>query len=139
MAPVVPQQWIAFLDADEEDFIFWQFGFKKWGNATELHWFLSAETFLANVTEIKSKPKAMILDGIVPYGSEKAWLTTFLEHVCCQDIPIYLLSAQYNSKDKKDYLDLGAAEYLIKPNTAEELQHTVRQVMTCLNSWHKGI
>lgn len=132
MTPVVPQQWIAFLDADEEDFLFWQFGFKKWADPIELHWFPSAEAFLAYTTELDSKPRAMVLDGIVPYGSDKAWLTTFLEHVCCQHIPIYLLSAQYNSEEKADYLDLGAAEYLVKPNTIEELQHTVLKVMACL-------
>lgn len=137
MVPLSSKQWIAFLDEDEEDFLFWQFGFRQWANTIELKWFPSAEAFLTDAPLIKTKPNAMILDGIVPYGSEKAWLTTFLGHACCQHIPIYLLSAQYNPSEQEEYLELGAAEYLIKPSTAEDLHQTVQKVMGYLADWYK--
>ncbi|GAB4036098.1 hypothetical protein [Spirosoma gilvum] len=133
MAPILPSEWIAFLDADEEDFLFWQFGFKKWANTIELQWFPSAQAFLSVVHQNERKPRAMILDGIVPHGEERDWLTTFLSHACCQHIPIYLLAAEYNPDEQKDYIDLGATEYLTKPNTTVELEQIVQKVIGCLD------
>ena len=119
--------WIALLDEDEDDFLFWQHGFRSWAGAVELKWFKSAESFLSE-TATGPKPIAVVLDGVVPSGEEEAWLSTFLANDCCQNTPIYMLTGQFNEDDQQTYLALGATGYLIKPTSREELQRIVVKV-----------
>lgn len=119
--------WIALLDEDEDDFLFWQHGFQSWAGDVELRWFKSAESFLLETT-IGPKPIAVVLDGVVPSGEEEAWLSKFLVNDCCQNTAIFMLTEQFNEDDQQIYLALGATDYLIKPTNRAELQRLVIKV-----------
>lgn len=121
--------WIALLDDDEDDFTFWHYGVQTWAQPVVLNWFKSAEFFLAEAAQKESKPMAIILDGIVPEDDQERWLTTFLGHVCCQNIPIFILTGQFNQSEKERFLELGATDYLLKPSTTQELHNLIQQVI----------
>ena len=118
--------WVALLDEDEDDFLFWQHGFRTWAAEGELKWFVSAERFLDEAIKAATKPSAIVLDGVVPKGEEAAWLKTFLTHVCCKNIPVFMLVGQAKEEDRQCYLDQGATDYLIKPTSSEELQEIIK-------------
>jgi DNA-binding response OmpR family regulator len=122
------KNWVALLDGDEDDFVFWQYGFQTWAADVELKWFVAAELFLSEACKAECKPMAIILDGIVPKGEEKTWLSTFLGHVCCHDTPVFMLAGQFKEEDQQSYLALGATGYLIKPTSSEELQKIILKV-----------
>ncbi|WP_052731206.1 response regulator [Spirosoma radiotolerans] len=118
--------WVALLDEDEDDFVFWQHGFRTWATEGELKWYSSAERFLSEATASPTKPSAIVLDGVVPKGEEAAWLKTFLSHICCANTPVFMLVGQSNEEDRQRYLDQGATDYLIKPTSSEELEKIVK-------------
>ena len=119
--------WVALLDEDEDDFLFWQHGFQRWAGEVELMWFKTAESFLV-ATASGPKPIAVVLDGVVPPGEEEAWLSKFLINDCCQNTPIFMLTEQFKEDDQQLYLELGATDYLIKPTNRGELQRIVIKV-----------
>lgn len=121
--------WIALLDDDEDDFTFWQYGVERWAQPVVLKWFVSAESFLDEATKASSKPTAIVLDGIVPDDDQETWLTTFLSHVCCQDIPIFILAGQFSQEHRQRFLKLGATGYFLKPSSTQELQDIILQVI----------
>lgn len=118
--------WVALLDEDEDDFVFWQHGFRNWATEGELKWFISAERFLNEAIDASTKPSAIVLDGVVPKEQEATWLKTFLTHVCCENIPVFILVGQAKEDDRQRYLDQGATDYLIKPTSSAELQKIIK-------------
>ncbi|QMW02706.1 response regulator [Spirosoma foliorum] len=129
MIPISTMPWIALLDDDEDDFTFWQYGVETWAKPVVLKWFLSAESFLAEASRASSKPTAIVLDGIVPDDDQESWLTTFLGHMCCQNIPIFILAGQFSQAHQERFLALGATGYLLKPSSTDELQAVILQVI----------
>ncbi|QDK77786.1 response regulator [Spirosoma sp. KCTC 42546] len=124
-----PTPWIALLDDDEDDFMFWQYGFDNWAKTISLKWFVSAESFLGEAAKAANRPTAIVLDGVVPTDDQEAWLTTFLGHVCCQNIPVFMLSGQFNQEQQQRFLALGASGYLVKPTSFQELQDIILKVV----------
>lgn len=124
-----PTPWIALLDDDEDDFMFWQYGFENWSKTIALKWFVSAEAFLGEAAKAASKPTAIVLDGVIPANDQESWLTTFLAHVCCQNIPIFMLTGQFNQEQQQRFLALGATGYLLKPTSFQELQDIILKVV----------
>ncbi|GAB4039033.1 response regulator [Spirosoma jeollabukense] len=116
--------WIALLDEDEDDFLFWRHGFQRWAGEVDLKWFRSAEAFLL-ATATGPKPMAVVLDGVVPTGEEEAWLSKFLVNDCCLNTPVFMLAEQFNEADQQAYQALGATGYLCKPINRDELQRIV--------------
>ncbi|GAB3770041.1 response regulator [Spirosoma horti] len=125
--------WVALLDEDEDDFVFWQHGFRTWATEGELKWYSSAERFLNEAITAPTKPSAIVLDGVVPKGEEVAWLKTLLSHVCCENTPVFMLVGQLKEEDRQRYLDQGATDYLIKPTSSEELEKIVKLLVPKTN------
>ena len=120
--------WVALLDSDEDDFIFWQHGFGLWADHLELKWFETPEDFLDVVKAPAHKPAALIMDGVVPRGQEPTMLEAFLKHPDVKGVGIFMLSQQYIDHEHQTFLDMGATDHLIKPNNHEELKHVVLRV-----------
>ncbi|MBD2756585.1 hypothetical protein [Spirosoma validum] len=122
------KDWVALLDEDEDDYLFWQHGFRSWATHLELHWFSSVHAFLSAAALGKSNPVALVIDGVVPRGEESKWLSTMLLHPSCEKACLIMLSAQLEEPQHQTYLNLGATDHLIKPVTVEELKSTVLRV-----------
>lgn len=131
------KSWVALLDEDEEDYLYWQHGFHAWATHLELRWFSSVSRFLEATSLGESKPVALILDGVVPRGEEAKWLSTMLLHPGYEHLCIFMLSTDIHEEERKNYLRLGASDYLIKPSGRQELQMTIQKVTAhidaCLN------
>lgn len=120
--------WVALLDEDEDDYVFWQHGFDSWATHLELHWFPSAHAFLAASGLGKSNPAALLIDGVVPRGEEIKWLSTLLLHPSCEWTCLIMLSEEMEEESHQNYLRLGAADHFIKPVNLDELQASVLRV-----------
>lgn len=120
--------WVALLDADEDDYLFWQHGFRSWAQHLDLHWFSSVSAFLSATSLGKDKPVALVIDGVIPSGEEMKWLSTLLLHPSCQQACLIMLSAEVADPQRKASLRLGASDHLPKPTHLDELQSVVLTV-----------
>ena len=120
--------WVALLDEDEDDYIFWQHGFRNWAQHLDLYWFSSVTEFLSATSLGKDKPVALVIDGVMPNGEEMKWLSTLLLHPSCQQACLIMLSAEVAEPQRAAYLRLGAMDHLQKPMHLDELKAVVTTV-----------
>ena len=121
--------WVALLDEDEDDYLFWRHGFNNWASDLELRWYSSVHAFLSDSGLGKTNPVALVLDGVIPTGEETKWLSTMLLHPSCQNACLIMLSAQIEELQHERYMRLGAADHLVKPATIDELKASISTVI----------
>jgi len=126
--------WVALLDADEDDYVFWQHGFGSWAQHLELYWFNSVSAFLSATSLGKDTPVALVMDGVIPDGEEMKWLSTLLLHPSCQQACLIMLSAEVDDQQREASVRLGAADHLQKPSNIHELQTMILQVSAHINA-----
>lgn len=68
-----------------------------------------------------AKPDLIVLDGMMPTMDGFEVLRHLKEDPGTQDIPVIMLSARRLEQDVVNGLNLGAADYLVKPFMPEEL------------------
>lgn len=74
-------------------------------------------------------PDLIVLDWMMP-GLDGLQLTrTLRDRDDCKDIPIILLTARGNERDRSRGLDSGADDYVVKPFSTRELISRVRAVL----------
>lgn len=74
-------------------------------------------------------PDLIVLDWMMP-GLDGLQLTrTLRDREDCKDIPIILLTARGNERDRSRGLDSGADDYVVKPFSTRELISRVRAVL----------
>ncbi len=122
------KSWVALLDEDEDDYLFWQHGFRSWATHLELHCFKSVHSFLSATSLGQSKPVALIMDGVVPRGEETKWLSTMLLHPSCAQSCLIMLSEELEEAKHQAYMQLGATDHLIKPVSMHDLEASVLRV-----------
>ncbi|MFD2933877.1 PleD family two-component system response regulator [Spirosoma flavum] len=121
-------QWVALLTEDEDDYAYWQYGFGCWAAHLRVEWFATGDAFFARPGLIEGKPSVLLLDGLIPMNEEPAWLNKILEHECCQVLPIIMLAGEFMDGQQQGYLNLGAAECMIKPTNQHDLQRAILSV-----------
>lgn len=119
------RQWVALLSEDEDDFAYWQFGFKNWKNHLEVEWFATGEAFFNRPDLDTSPPVVLLLDGLIPSNDESNWLRRILEHECCQNLAVIMLSDRFTEEEQHQYKSLGASAFMIKPESQIELETAV--------------
>ena len=124
----VVKEWVALLDEDEEDYVFWQYGFQAWAIHLDLHWFSSLSAFLSATALGKSTPVALVMDGVIPRGEETNWLSTLLLHPSCRQSCMIMLSGELKEQEHQLWLNLGATDHLLKPTNLDELKTSVLTV-----------
>ncbi len=122
------KDWVALLDEDEDDFLFWQHGFGAWATHLDLHWFTSVHAFISAAALGKSNPVALVMDGVIPRGEEAQWLSTMLLHPSCVQACLIMLSADIDQEQHQAYMNLGAADHLVKPVSMDDLKASVLRV-----------
>ncbi|MCK5041553.1 MAG: response regulator [Sphingomonadales bacterium] len=77
----------------------------------------------------EEKPDAIILDGMMPGLDGFDVLRTIKENDDTKSIPVVMLTARGMGKDVVSGLELGAADYLVKPFMPEELVSRLERVL----------
>lgn len=122
------RQWVALLTEDEDDFAYWQFGFTSWANHLKIEWFATGNAFFDRSDLAISPPAVLLLDGLIPSNDEPQWLRRILEHDCCQNLAVIMLSDQFTESEYEQYTALGARAFVIKPASQLELEKAVLSV-----------
>ena len=122
------QQWVAFLTEDEDDFAYWQYGFNAWAAHLRLEWFATGDAFFARPGLVDLRPTALLLDGLMPMNEEPHWLRRILDHECCQNLYVVMLSDLFLDDEQQLYLNMGAAACLTKPTNQAELERAILSV-----------
>ena len=85
---------------------------------------ISAESRIADHT-----PDLVLLDWMLPDTSGLELLRRWKRHDSMQEVPIIMLTARVEERDKVDGLDSGADDYITKPFSVKELSARIRAVM----------
>ncbi len=75
------------------------------------------------------KPVLVILDGLMPVYDGFEVLRRLKEDAHTRHIPVIMLTARARDKDVVTGLELGAADYMVKPFSPSELVARVRKVL----------
>ena len=78
---------------------------------------------------IASKPDVVVLDVMMPTMDGFEVLRRMKEHVETREIPVIMLSAKRLEQDVVNGLNLGAADYLVKPFMPEELLLKIQRLL----------
>ena len=124
----VNQQWVALLTEDEDDFLYWQHGFDSWATHLRLEWFASGNAFFARPELLHDKPTILLLDGLMPRDEEVTWLAKILNHDCCQNVHVIVLSDHFVDNQQQTFLNIGATACMLMPTSQEELQQAVAKI-----------
>lgn len=122
------KSWVALLDEDEDDHVYWQYGFGTWATHLDLRWFTTVHDFVLAAALGNANPAALIMGSVVPRGEEVKWLNTMLLHPSCQQACLIMLSADMGEQKHWTYMDLGATDHLVKPVTTDELKASVFRI-----------
>ena len=82
----------------------------------------------------KNKTDLVLLDVMMPGLDGFDVLKKIKEDDNNQSIPVLMLTAKKDSESMKKALDLGAADYLIKPVGIKEIVEKIRKVLNISNS-----
>jgi hypothetical protein len=117
--------WVALLDEDEDDLIFWKYGFDSWADHLQLQCFTSVNEFWRNWSKSAQKPTLIIIAELSPSGDEKDRLLAFLNHECCQQSKVFLVTDLIQEDEYESYRELGAADCFHCPTNTNELQRHI--------------
>ncbi len=78
---------------------------------------------------IESKPDLVVLDVMMPTMDGFEVLRRMKEHAETREIPVIMLSAKRLEDDVVNGLNLGAADYLVKPFMPEELLLKIQRLL----------
>lgn len=82
----------------------------------------------------KNKADLVLLDVMMPGLDGFDVLKEIKEDENNQSVPVLMLTAKKDSESMKKALDLGAADYLIKPVGIKEIVEKIRKVLNISNS-----
>jgi DNA-binding response OmpR family regulator len=82
----------------------------------------------------KNKADLVLLDVMMPGLDGFDVLKTIKEDKKNQSLPVLMLTAKKDSESMKKALDMGAADYLIKPVGIKEIVEKIKKVLNIPNS-----
>ncbi len=77
-------------------------------------------------------PHCIFLDMNMPRVNGREFLVRIKEHEEMKNIPVIMYSTSQQEKEKEEYLQLGAAEFLVKPTKLADLQFMLKTVLSRL-------
>ena len=83
----------------------------------------------ALATAEREKPTLIILDGMMPVLDGVETLRRLKDTPGLKDIPVVMLTAKGKEQDIVNCLNLGAADYIVKPFSPAELVARIRKIL----------
>jgi twitching motility two-component system response regulator PilH len=84
---------------------------------------------VAYQTAVRDRPDCVILDVVLRGRGGFALCRRLKQSLASQAIPVILVSVKHTEADRLWGLQQGAADYLVKPFTAEDLLASVQRVL----------
>jgi DNA-binding response OmpR family regulator len=117
--------WIAFLNEDEDDVIFWQYGFNNWAQGLNLHWFKNTNEFWAGNTLLAQKPAFILQAELFPLEQDRDQLKIFLQQASSQQVPVFLVASTIQEEEREQYREWGVTDCLLYPCSVDELRKCI--------------
>ncbi|MBC3789390.1 response regulator, partial [Spirosoma utsteinense] len=117
---------VVLVDSDGEDCFILQQAFSRWGPGVTIDQFCSPEEFLSSAQWKLNRPKVILLELVLLGEKGLDWLPVFLDHECCHKIPVVMYSGL--ETERQVCLNLGAADFIRKPDSFSEMKLVVDQV-----------
>lgn len=82
----------------------------------------------ANEKIVHARPDVLILDTMLPEKSGLEILSDLRKETAFENLPVLMLTARGQAKDKEVALNLGATEYMTKPFSNAELVEKIDEL-----------
>ena len=79
--------------------------------------------------EEESPPAVVTLDSMLPYMNGLELLRIIRAKAQWKDVPVLMLTARSQERDIVRAMEAGAAGYVVKPFTPQELRSTIRRLV----------
>ena len=113
--------------ADDEEHLGYMIKFKLERSGYEVIWKLDGRQALESIRE--ERPALVILDVMMPGLTGFEVLETLKADAELKDIPVVMLTARSQESDIVRGLELGAADYMIKPFRPAELLARIKRLI----------
>ena len=113
---------ILIIDDDDDDIEILSDAFKNIG-LNKMHYEQSAEKALAYLNELPNSealPKIIITDYYLSGSTGVDFIKHLKEIDVFKHIPVVVLSMQRTEKEIQKFIEMGAADYLVKPSTYDD-------------------
>jgi CheY-like chemotaxis protein len=120
---------IYFIDDDDEDALLFETALSEIKRSVKLIPFSDAQQALQHLTTAAVKPDLIILDINMPVMTGFECLEILKSSSTLNDIPVIMFSTSRSPKDIQLSLNMGAHHFMSKPNTYEELDTMLRELL----------
>jgi DNA-binding NtrC family response regulator len=121
------QKTILLVDDDEDEHEIFSSALK---NANELCNFISAESCDKALNILKNiEPDYIFIDVNMPRTNGMICLEQIKKISRIAHIPVYMYSTGMNARDGQKALQLGAVDYIIKPNSISSLSILLKKIL----------
>ncbi len=124
---------VVIIDDDEDDFLLLRSGFQTFATGIDLIWFDFPQAFLSAQSWRHQPIHLLILDLYLGPETGKRWQQAFLEHECCQHVPIVIYSGSEAPGERKEMIELGAADFIDKASAIDQMKNVVACIRAQLN------
>jgi CheY-like chemotaxis protein len=90
---------------------------------------VNGRELLSLLEEMANPPDAILLDLNMPIMDGKSCLTSLRADERFKHVPVHIYTTGADSRNAKDYLELGAIAYKVKPNSMAELQEFITDLI----------
>ena len=122
-------QHILLIDDDEVDHEFFLAALQRAGVNIKYSLYTDAREALALLAAGKLRPDLILLDLNMPVMNGQQFLITVKENQSTKDIPVIILSTSSHKTTIKLTLELGAKDFITKPDRLENLVACIKEIL----------
>lgn len=121
---------ILLIDDDEDDQDIFKSALKELNSSVRFEGFYNALEALDRLSEKQIIPDVVFLDLNMPVMSGLQFLTHIKDREMLKDIPVFIYSTSSQNSTIKLAKELGAYDFITKPNKYSDLVDILRAILT---------
>jgi CheY-like chemotaxis protein len=119
---------VLYIEDDKEDRLFFQDAIKSVNPSIDFEAVSSCDEALFKL-KTRRRPDLIFLDIVLPVKSGRDCLRIIKANPLLSTIPVIIYSASNDKRDIKECIELGASEYIVKPNDFESLCDRLKLIL----------
>jgi CheY-like chemotaxis protein len=119
---------VLYIEDDQEDRLFFQDVIKSVNPSIDFEAVSSCDEALFKL-KTGRRPDLIFLDITMPLKSGQDCLRLIKANPLLSAIPVIIYSASNDKRDIKECMELGASEYMVKPNDFETLCYRLKLIL----------
>jgi CheY-like chemotaxis protein len=120
---------VIYIDDDPDDIDFVVEALKEIDNTIDCQVFTKAREAIQFLSDINQIPDFIFLDINMPEMGGKQCLLKIKEEEKLKDIPVVMCSTTLQTREMKEYFELGVYDFIVKPSNMEKLRVELQTIL----------